>query len=117
MSFLGSCRLSVRSKWPHTLAVLSPGDADSGLRWTNFIFTRVAVAGLAQIKSPSGAGEPPICEPRSTQRTPLARPLMTEHPITERQRRMTLITCVLASSLAFIDSSVINVGLPAIGRA
>ncbi|MFK3971709.1 MFS transporter [Pseudomonas sp. NPDC087358] len=42
---------------------------------------------------------------------------MTEHPITDRQRRMTLITCVLASSLAFIDSSVINVGLPAIGRA
>jgi EmrB/QacA subfamily drug resistance transporter len=29
---------------------------------------------------------------------------------------LTLITCVLASSLAFIDSSVVNVGLPAIGR-
>lgn len=29
---------------------------------------------------------------------------------------LTLVTCVLASSLAFIDSSVVNVGLPAIGR-
>jgi EmrB/QacA subfamily drug resistance transporter len=28
-----------------------------------------------------------------------------------------LLTCILASSLAFIDGSVINVGLPAIGRA
>jgi EmrB/QacA subfamily drug resistance transporter len=37
--------------------------------------------------------------------------------LTDHRRRMTLITCVLASSLAFIDSSVINVGLPAIGHA
>lgn len=37
--------------------------------------------------------------------------------LTDHQKRMTLITCVLASSLTFIDSSVINVGLPAIGRA
>lgn len=37
--------------------------------------------------------------------------------LTDHQKRMTLITCVLASSLAFIDSSVINVGLPAIVRA
>ena len=29
---------------------------------------------------------------------------------------VTQVTCVLASSLAFIDSSVVNVGLPAIGR-
>ncbi|MDB6143805.1 MAG: Drug resistance transporter EmrB/QacA subfamily [Pseudomonas sp.] len=33
-----------------------------------------------------------------------------------RRGILTLITCVLASSLAFIDSSVVNVGLPAIGR-
>ena len=30
--------------------------------------------------------------------------------------RLTLLTCILASSLAFIDGSVVNVGLPAIGR-
>jgi EmrB/QacA subfamily drug resistance transporter len=30
--------------------------------------------------------------------------------------RLVLITCILASSLAFIDGSVVNVGLPAIGR-
>jgi EmrB/QacA subfamily drug resistance transporter len=29
---------------------------------------------------------------------------------------LTLVTCVLASSLAFIDGSAVNVGLPAIGR-
>ncbi|MDB5980527.1 MAG: Drug resistance transporter EmrB/QacA subfamily [Pseudomonas sp.] len=34
-----------------------------------------------------------------------------------RRGILTLITCVLASSLAFIDSSVVNVGLPAIGRS
>lgn len=33
-----------------------------------------------------------------------------------RSGMLTLVTCVLASSLAFIDSSVVNVGLPAIGR-
>jgi hypothetical protein len=27
-----------------------------------------------------------------------------------------LVTCVLASSLAFVDGSAVNVGLPAIGR-
>src|SRR6201996_108568 len=30
---------------------------------------------------------------------------------------LVLITCILASSLAFVDGSVINVGLPAIGRS
>jgi EmrB/QacA subfamily drug resistance transporter len=30
--------------------------------------------------------------------------------------RLILLTCILASSLAFIDGSVVNVGLPAIGR-
>ena len=35
----------------------------------------------------------------------------TEHP------RLVLTTCILASSLAFIDGSVVNVGLPAIGRS
>ncbi|WP_397452894.1 MFS transporter [Pseudomonas sp. NA-150] len=34
-----------------------------------------------------------------------------------RRGILTLVTCVLASSLAFIDSSVVNVGLPAIGRS
>jgi EmrB/QacA subfamily drug resistance transporter len=31
--------------------------------------------------------------------------------------RLVLVTCILASSLAFVDGSVVNVGLPAIGRA
>jgi len=31
--------------------------------------------------------------------------------------RLVLATCILASSLAFIDGSVLNVALPAIGRA
>ncbi|MBP1179827.1 DHA2 family efflux MFS transporter permease subunit [Methylobacterium sp. PvR107] len=30
--------------------------------------------------------------------------------------RLTLATCILASSLAFVDGSVVNVGLPALGR-
>ena len=29
----------------------------------------------------------------------------------------TLVTCILASSLAFIDGSVVNVALPAIGHS
>jgi EmrB/QacA subfamily drug resistance transporter len=33
-----------------------------------------------------------------------------------RQSRMVLATTILASSLAFVDGSVVNVGLPAIGR-
>src|ERR1700742_367646 len=33
------------------------------------------------------------------------------------QPRLVLTTCILASSLAFVDGSVINVGLPAIGRS
>src|ERR1700709_2170679 len=35
----------------------------------------------------------------------------TKHPT------LVLITCILASSLAFIDGSVVNVGLPAIGAS
>src|ERR1044071_5704635 len=30
---------------------------------------------------------------------------------------LVLATCILASSLAFVDGSVVNVGLPAIGRS
>ena len=33
-----------------------------------------------------------------------------------RRQRLILATCILASSLAFVDGSVVNVGLPAIGR-
>jgi EmrB/QacA subfamily drug resistance transporter len=40
----------------------------------------------------------------------------TGAPPAARQRRI-LATCILASSLAFIDGSVVNVGLPAIGRS
>ena len=35
---------------------------------------------------------------------------LTAHP------RLTLATCILASSLAFVDGSVVNVGLPALDR-
>ncbi len=31
--------------------------------------------------------------------------------------RLVLVTCILASSLAFVDGTVVNVGLPAIGRS
>jgi EmrB/QacA subfamily drug resistance transporter len=31
--------------------------------------------------------------------------------------KLTLLTCILASSLAFVDGSVVNVGLPAIGKS
>ena len=31
--------------------------------------------------------------------------------------RLVLVTCILASSLAFVDGSVLNVALPAIGHA
>jgi len=34
-----------------------------------------------------------------------------------RYPRLVLTTCILASSLAFIDGSVLNVALPAIGRS
>ena len=37
-------------------------------------------------------------------------------PVTAAQPRMVLATCILASSLAFVDGSVVNVALPAIGR-
>src|SRR5579859_464211 len=36
-----------------------------------------------------------------------------DHP---RHPRLVLIACILASSLGFVDGSVVNVGLPAIGR-
>lgn len=36
---------------------------------------------------------------------------------TPRHARMILATCILASSLAFVDGSVVNVALPAIGRS
>ncbi|NGZ83688.1 MFS transporter [Duganella aceris] len=42
---------------------------------------------------------------------PCPEDLLTAHP------RMVLATTILASSLAFIDGSVVNVGLPAIGRS
>jgi EmrB/QacA subfamily drug resistance transporter len=44
---------------------------------------------------------------RAAARPPARRP---QHP------RLVLTTCILASSLAFVDGSVVNVGLPAIGR-
>lgn len=34
-----------------------------------------------------------------------------------RHPALVLVTCILASSLAFVDGSVVNVGLPAIGRS
>lgn len=34
-----------------------------------------------------------------------------------RNPALVLVTCILASSLAFVDGSVVNVGLPAIGRS
>jgi EmrB/QacA subfamily drug resistance transporter len=39
-------------------------------------------------------------------------------PLSSQPRpALVLITCILASSLAFVDGSVVNVGLPAIGRS
>ncbi len=37
-------------------------------------------------------------------------------PVTGTQSFFVLVTCILASSLAFVDGSVVNVGLPAIGK-
>jgi EmrB/QacA subfamily drug resistance transporter len=39
------------------------------------------------------------------------------HDLAPRHPTLVLATCILASSLAFIDGSVVNVGLPAIGRS
>ena len=41
----------------------------------------------------------------------------TGSAVTAPHPRWTLVTCILASSLAFIDGSVVNVALPAIGRS
>ena len=46
-----------------------------------------------------------ICTMRSAASSPCAHP------------RLVLTTCILASSLAFVDGSVVNVGLPAIGHS
>jgi EmrB/QacA subfamily drug resistance transporter len=45
-----------------------------------------------------------------------ARPCAPGGPGSARQSRFILATTILASSLAFVDGSVVNVGLPAIGR-
>lgn len=45
-----------------------------------------------------------VCEAQSASHSPCVRPTLV------------LTTCILASSLAFVDGSVVNVGLPAIGR-
>ncbi|HYZ34034.1 MAG TPA: MFS transporter, partial [Crenalkalicoccus sp.] len=51
----------------------------------------------------------PRCDAAAAHATPAAaapaRPLLV------------LATCILASGLAFVDGSVVNVGLPAIGRS
>jgi EmrB/QacA subfamily drug resistance transporter len=46
-----------------------------------------------------------VCAARSAASSYCARPALV------------LVTCILASSLAFVDGSVVNVGLPAIGRS
>ena len=46
-----------------------------------------------------------VCTVRSAAVSPCAHP------------RLVLTTCILASSLAFVDGSVVNVGLPAIGHS
>jgi EmrB/QacA subfamily drug resistance transporter len=43
--------------------------------------------------------------------------MQTPSDIPARGGRMVLVTTILASSLAFVDGSVVNVGLPAIGRS
>lgn len=45
-----------------------------------------------------------VCTARAAQKISCARPTLV------------LVACILASSLAFVDGSVVNVGLPAIGR-
>jgi EmrB/QacA subfamily drug resistance transporter len=46
-----------------------------------------------------------VCAPHAARASACAHPTLV------------LITCILASSLAFVDGSVVNVGLPAIGRS
>jgi EmrB/QacA subfamily drug resistance transporter len=55
-----------------------------------------------------GSALHPSCDAASASAAPGSAP--REHP------RLTLAACILASSLAFIDGSVVNVGLPSIGR-
>jgi EmrB/QacA subfamily drug resistance transporter len=57
------------------------------------------------VNSPSG------CDRSIAEAVPLAGVTGSAHP------RLVLATTILASSLAFIDGSVVNVGLPAIGRS
>src|ERR671916_3522070 len=39
---------------------------------------------------------------------------MDPAPVTPRQKRLTLIACILASTIVFVDGTVVNVALPAI---
>jgi EmrB/QacA subfamily drug resistance transporter len=56
----------------------------------------------------------PACGDRAlAEATPGAPP----GPVAPRQARAILATTILASSLAFVDGSVVNIGLPAIGHA
>jgi EmrB/QacA subfamily drug resistance transporter len=53
---------------------------------------------------------PPICDRAIAEAVPAGAAV-------PRHARMVLATCILASSLAFVDGSVVNVGLPAIGAS
>jgi hypothetical protein len=39
-----------------------------------------------------------------------------EHPAQATRNRLVLITCILGSSIVFVDGSVVNVALPAASR-
>jgi EmrB/QacA subfamily drug resistance transporter len=56
---------------------------------------------------------PPVCDRALAE---AVAPLAPGAPAA-RHARLVLATCILASSLAFVDGSVVNVGLPAIGRS
>jgi EmrB/QacA subfamily drug resistance transporter len=53
---------------------------------------------------------PPVCDRAIADSAPAGATV-------PRHARLVLATCILASSLAFVDGSVVNVGLPAIGRS
>ena len=55
---------------------------------------------------------PPVVHPACDQSIAEATPPTAAAP----RPRLVLAACILASSLAFIDGSVVNVGLPTIGR-
>ncbi len=57
---------------------------------------------------------PPAAHPSCDQSIARAAP---EPAATVAHPRWVLVTTILASSLAFIDGSVVNVGLPAIGKS